>query len=143
MLHLLHRHNRVVAVRLSLFIVLFVLACGGSGSGSGSGSTGGTSTGGGCEIAGLYCYDFVGSSWNAATAEERCDLISDDLVSGGSVPAVYDPTGCSGTATADCTGYEGIPGDPDSEVIIYYYEDPPPAVVVTGCEAGGGTFTLY
>ena len=139
MLQLLHRHNRGVAVRLSLFTVLFVLAWGGSG----SGSTSGTSAGGGCEIAGLYCYDFVGSSWNAETAEDRCDLISDDLVSGGSVPAVYDPAGCSGSATADCTGYEGIPGDPDSEVIIYYYEDPPSAVVVSGCEAGGGTFTLY
>ena len=143
MLHPMHRHNRGVSVRLSLFTVLFVLACGGSGSSSGSGSSGGTSAGGGCEIAGLYCYDFVGSSWNAATAEDRCDLISDDLVSGGSVPAVYEPAGCPVNATADCTGYEGVPGDPDSEVIIYYYEDPPPAVVVTGCEAGGGTFTLY
>ena len=127
-------------MRLSLFIVLFVLACGGSG---GSGGSGSGSGGGGCEIAGLYCYDFVGPSWSAATAEDRCDLISDDLVAGGSLPAVYDPAGCPGTATADCTGYEGMPGDPDSEAIIYYYEDPPPTVVVSGCEAGGGTFTLY
>ena len=73
----------------------------------------------------------------------RCDLISDDLVSGGAAPAVYDPAGCPGAATADCTGFDGTPGDPDSEIIIYYYEDPPPAVVVSGCEAGGGTFTLY
>ena len=131
---------------LSLFSALMIFACGGgSGSGGGTGisSGGGTSTGGGCEIVGLYCYDFVGTSWDTAAAEERCDLISDDLVSGGWVPAVYDPTGCPGSATGECTGFEGIPGDPDSEIIIYYYEDPPLAVSETGCTDGGGTYTLY
>ncbi len=130
---------------LSLFSLLFVMACGG-----GSGSSGGTGSssvapggGGGCSIVGLFCYDFVGTSWDAAAAEGRCDLISDDLVSGGWVPAVYDPTGCPGSATAECTGFEGIPGHPDSVIIIYYYEDPPMAVAEDACTDGGGTYTLY
>jgi hypothetical protein len=123
---------------LSLFGVLFGLACGG-----GSSSGGVTSPGGGCEVVGLYCLDFVGTSWDAAAAEERCDLISDDLVSGGWVPAIYDPLGCPGGATAECTGYDGIPGDPESEIIWYYYADPPTSFMESGCTDGGGTFTLY
>ncbi len=122
------------------FGLLFAGACGG---GSGSGGTSGPSTAvGGCVIVGLYCYDYVGASWDVAAAQERCDLVNDDVVSGG-YTASYDAAGCPSGATAECTGFDGIPGDPDSEIIIYYYQDPPMTVVENACTDGGGTYTLY
>jgi len=90
-----------------------------------------------------YCIDFVGTSWDPALAESRCDLVSDDLVAGGSTPATYEAAGCPGGATAECTGFEGIPGDSNSEIVYYYYEDPPMVMAESGCTDGGGTYTLY
>lgn len=134
---------------LSLFIALFGLACGG-GSGGGSGSDSGSvslptgsSSAGGCDWSGSYCYDFVGASWDAASAEAQCDSFSATAVSEGAPGATFESTGCAGGATAECTGFDGIPGDPDSDIIIYYYDDPPMAFAEDGCTAGGGTYTLY
>ena len=133
-----------VAMMKSLSSLMFVIACGGSGSSTSTGSGSPTSSYvGGCVAAGLYCYDFVGASWDAASAQAQCDQISDDLVSGGFSSAGMDSTGCPSNATAECTGFEGIPGDSDSEIIIYYYQDPPISVAELGCTGGGGTYTLY
>ena len=125
---------------MMLWSMLFALACGG-GSSSGGGSTGAPA--GGCAFGMAYCYDFVGASWDATLAENQCTVVSDELVAGGSAGATYEPSGCPGNATAECTGFDGIPGDSDSEIIIYYYEDPPMAQAESACGAGGGTYTLY
>ncbi len=132
-------------MNLGLFSVLFGLACGGgagSGSGSDSGSVG-ASAAGGCDWFGSYCYDFVGASWDAASAEAQCDIFSSDAVSEGAPSATFVAAGCASGATAECTGFDGVPGDPDSDFIIYYYDDPPMAFAEDGCTAGGGTYTLY
>ena len=124
---------------MTLWSMLFALACGG-------GSSGGGSTGaqaGGCAVGTAYCYDFVGASWDAALAETQCTVVSDEVVANGMPGATYEPGGCPGNPTAECTGLDGIPGDPDSEIIIYYYENPPMALAEDGCVGGGGTYTLY
>ena len=127
---------------MNVWALLMVLACGGgSGSGGGTG-TPTASAAGGCAFGAAYCYDFVGASWDATLAENQCNVVSDELVAEGSAPATYEPAGCPGNPTAECTGFDGIPGDPDSEIIIYYYEDPPMAQAEAGCTAGGGTYTL-
>ena len=121
-------------------ILMVFAACGGGTGGSGS-STG--SPAGGCAFGAAYCYDFVGASWNATIAETHCNLVSDELVAGGSPAATYDAAGCPGNATAECAGFDGFPGDPDSEIIIYYYEDPPMSLAEDACIDGGGNYTLY
>jgi hypothetical protein len=88
-----------------------------------------------------YCYDFVGTSWNPASAEYACDQISDNLVAGGAAPGVFVSSGCPGGATAECTGIGSDAADPGSEFVIYYYDAFPLTVAQDACVSGGGTYT--
>ena len=128
---------------MTLWSMFLALACGGGSSGGSSSGSGWSGAAGGCAFGTAYCYDFVGASWDATLAENQCQIVSDELVAGGSPGATYEPSGCPGSPTAECTGFDGIPGDPDSEIIIYYYEDPPMALAEDACVDGGGTYTLY
>jgi len=134
---------------VSLLSVLFGLACGGgTGSSTGSGGGGSSAAGatgsvGGCDWSGSYCYDFVGASWDASSAEAKCDQFNDSAISEGAPGATFEAAGCASGATAECAGFDGVPGDSNSEIIIYYYDDPPMAFAEMGCTDGGGTYTLY
>lgn len=88
-----------------------------------------------------YCYDFTGSSWTAASAENACDQISANLVAGGSPPGTFVSSGCPSGATAECTGIGSDPSDTGSEFVIYYYDAYPLTVAEDACISGGGTYT--
>jgi hypothetical protein len=109
---------------------------------SGTGTPPATSAGG-CEWTGaswLYCYDFDGSGWDAASAEARCDVFSASATAEGADPATFLPAGCPSGATAMCTGMQDDMADPGTSITLYYYGTPLP-VAKDACIDQGFTWT--
>ena len=109
---------------------------------SGTGTPPATSAGG-CEWTGaswLYCYDFDGSGWDAASAEARCDVFSASATAEGADAATFLPAGCPSGATAMCTGMQDDMTDPGTAITLYYYGTPLP-IAKDACIDQGFTWT--
>jgi hypothetical protein len=108
---------------------------------TGSASPSGTGTSsGGCEWMGSYCYDFDGSSWDAASAEATCDAFIAATTAEGAPAPTFVPAGCPSGAVASCSGMQDDMADPGTAITLYYYSGYLPAAK-DACIDEGFTWT--
>ena len=99
-----------------------------------------TTSSGGCEWMGSYCYDFDGSSWDAASAEATCDAFGASATAEGAPAPTFVPAGCPSGAVAMCTGMQDDMADPGTAITLYYYSGYLPAAK-DACIDEGFTWT--
>ena len=130
----------------TITLVATLAACSSSPKDTGdTGATGPTpaasTSAGGCDWMGSFCYDFDGPAWDAASAEAGCDAFTDAAVSEGAPLPTFVATGCPSGAVAQCTGFSYDPTDPGTAFTLYYYDATILPEFQAGCTDGGGTWS--